>query len=331
MSNSNNRIRAQWPSEKKDICARVRAIKSELKIVLKTKDEQLLFPRWIKHHRNIVEPCNLIILDNMSTNDEVIRLYDALATDCILFQYDGAVNDLHHVELFDELYDAIRDSSMYYSVIDTDEFLYLFHEDRMIANRKLSTQLCADSGCVFPGFWLYNFPGQANTFFMSASRIDENMQWGKPIIPSSLPVRRFINHNIQMFYHCKPFTIRFGAFIAHLKRLDPVQRIEANLRKLKSFNIVPAEATAATLDLQAGASYPGAAAEYFREIAELSMVVSKGLPSLATIPPGCIQIHPDGTLSFGDEAAQVAFESIPERYSSHGIEVLSRPPSLVTG
>jgi len=323
---SANRICAQWPSDKWDICARLRATKSKLKIVLKTKDEKLFLPHWIKHHANIVEPSNLIIVDNMSVNEEVIRLYDALPSECILFQYDGAVNDLHHVELFRDLYDAIRISSRYYTVIDTDEFLYFLHEGRMIADHTLSAQLSAGSDGVFPGFWLQNFPGQTNMFFIK--RIDENLQWGKPVIPSSLPVRGYINHSIQMFFNCGPFPIRFGVFIAHLKRLDPVQRIEANLRKLKSLGYLPAETSVENLDLEAIELYHGTntAAELFREIAQFSRVASTGWPPVAAVPSGCLQIQSDGTLAFGDKAAQAAFESILERYSSQGIELLSRPP-----
>ena len=326
MRDFDNRIRAQWPSDKWDICARVRAKKSELKIVLKTKQEKLFFPRWIKHHKNIVEPSNLIILDNMSVDNEVIRLYNALADDCILFQYDGGLNDLHHVEMFEDLYDAIRASSRYYTVIDTDEFLYLLHEGRMIADHTLCALLSAGGDSVFPGFWLQNFPGQTNLFF--TNRIDENLQWGKPIIPSSLPVRGFINHNIQMFFNCGPFPIRFGAFIAHLKRLDPVQRVEANLRKLKSLGHLPPETSVEGLDLQAIESHPGTngAAMLFREIAQFSQVARTGWPSVTAVPSGCIQIQSDGTLIFGDKAAQAAFESIPGRYSSQGIELLSRKP-----
>ena len=323
---STSSICAQWPSDKWDICARVRATKSELKIVLKTKDEKLFLPRWIKHHRNLVEPSNLIILDNMSVNEEVIRVYDALPSDCILFQHDGAVNDLHHVELFQDLYDAIRTSSRYYTVIDTDEFLYFLHEGRMIADHTFSAQFSAGSDGVFPGFWLQNCPGQTNTFLVK--RIDENLQWGKPVIPSSLPIRGYINHSIQMFFNCGPFPIRFGVFVAHLKRLDPVQRIEANLRKLKSFGFLPVETSVENLDLEAIKSYQGtnAAAELFREIAEFSRVASTGWPPVAAVPPGCLQIQTGGYLTFGDKAAQAAFDSIPERYSLQGIELLSRPP-----
>src|SRR3974377_392522 len=114
-----------------------------------------------------------------------------------------------------------------------------------------------------------------------------------------------------MFFNCGPFPIGFGAFIAHLKRLDPVQRIEANLRKLKSLGFLPSESSIANLDLQAIGSYPGTnrIAMLFREIAQLSRVASTGWPPVAAVPPGCIQILSDGTLTFGDKATQATFES----------------------
>src|SRR4030088_500938 len=93
---------------------------------------------------------------------------------------------------------------------------------------------------MFPGLWINNYPGASSVFFVpnSADAWTHALLWGKPIVSSRLEIRGFINHNVQLYRECGPFPIKSGIFIAHLTRLNPLQRIEANLRKLKSLGLI---------------------------------------------------------------------------------------------
>ena len=66
-----------WSSAQQQICALIAAHRSQMKIVLKTKDDIFFLPRWVEHHRKIVGEKSLVIFDNGSTNPAVLDFYAA--------------------------------------------------------------------------------------------------------------------------------------------------------------------------------------------------------------------------------------------------------------
>src|SRR4051812_33855099 len=96
-----------WSAEKSKICARLRGKKSQLKIVLKTKDESFFLRRWISHHAQIVGADNLVIFDNGSEDPDVLATYEEFRGRIEIVRFDDFHNNLHRVEQYQDLYDAL--------------------------------------------------------------------------------------------------------------------------------------------------------------------------------------------------------------------------------
>ena len=118
-----------WTHDKARICAELAERRGPLTICLKTKDEPYFLERWITHHANIVGLRNLVIFDNMSTNEAVWSIYDRFRRELLLVQFEGYCDALHVVAHYRELYEALKESTAFFAFLDTDELLVRVEND----------------------------------------------------------------------------------------------------------------------------------------------------------------------------------------------------------
>ena len=212
-----------------------------LKIILKTKDENFLLQDWIDHHARIVGFENLLVLDNLSTDPEVLGIYKRYAAAMPIGSFDGFVDNPHTRSLFAPLYARLAETTAFYSLLDTDERLVwvedgVFFDDSRIVE-KLSHLPAASA---LPGTWLYNQPGSKTRFgFGAKGGLADGLRWGKPVISASANRPNTVVHNLQaasMFDH--PVT---NFFVLHLSRLSAIQRVNANANKLRSYSVISNE------------------------------------------------------------------------------------------
>jgi hypothetical protein len=121
-----------WERDKTEICSVIARHKASFKIILKTKDEPRRLARWLDHHAGIVGVGNLIIFDNMSSDQDVLRIYEQLYGKCPIIRYGGFQDMLHQRRVNDSLYEALAQSCAYSTLIDTDEFLTLYDGERFL-------------------------------------------------------------------------------------------------------------------------------------------------------------------------------------------------------
>lgn len=227
----------EWNTSRDRICNEIRSRVSRLKIVLKTKDDPLMLPRWIRHHEQIVDLSNLVIFDNGSTDRGVLDVYAELPPNVIVCSYSGFHNNLHDTRIFGELYSALRQSTDWFVFLDTDELLAIIKAEVCISDRTLVNILPVVSDRLLPGIWIYNYPGSDRLFQLDrgGSALENGIIWGKPIIGSQVPLEGFINHNSQCaadLFGGDELSLRFA--VLHMAKLSAEQRIRSNLSKLKS-------------------------------------------------------------------------------------------------
>ena len=132
----------------------------------------------------------------------------------------------------------VKETCQYFSFIDADERLVLLRENIWIADNSIVTKLVSKpEGGIIPTTWLINSLNCSDTFDLldtkSRPRLENNLKWGKPILPSKLVGIQPGMHNVQ-FSHF-PFSTEFGVnfFLLHYTQF-PENRISVNRNKLIS-------------------------------------------------------------------------------------------------
>lgn len=221
-------------------------------------DEDELLAIWLEHYLSFLDPSEIIIADNNSTNPATLNIYERLDEQLVIFTYEsmpgkGDHDVVHSRSLYKDLYIALERSCSHYAFFDTDELLYYCTSERWSVDRSdIFRCLSLNYGKALPTFWLDTLPGTKDKGRLGYQKNDiyNLIAWGKPILPSNCFPQGFLLHNCQyqaeLFGH---FTNQV-LFLLHLKEYSPRQRLLASRRKLVSMGL-------ATIDMD------------FRQIIEL--------------------------------------------------------------
>jgi len=311
---------ADWSSETDTICAAISAHFAPLKILLKTKDDPEMLEPWIGHHSRIAGFGGLIIFDNMSSDPRVEAIYDKYASVSQIYRYSGFHNLIHHTHHFPRLYAALRSSCTHFIFLDTDEHLSCydgadrFHADTTIL-RFLSDR---QSTPIFPGTWLQNISGYTDHFSLydAEKPLSHGLKWGKPIISTTSAFDGMINHNTQINHELYPTPLITNFFVFHLSRVSKQQRINANLRKLRSYHAIHEECSLeAFLAIDLDTLQSDQVKMYAREIHELVDSRTEDRGPLF----GWIQVAENGELTCSQawqRKTLAHFVSNPDHYAS---------------
>lgn len=291
----------EWESERDDICEDIRRLHSVVKIVLKTKDDHYFLQEWIDHHSNIVGRQNIVIFDNGSTDPRVFAIYDS-NPDVIKVFYRGFHNNIHNLEIFPELYGALRGSADWFAVLDTDERLITFDGERHWADQTLLEFLSANADVnAIPGVWMHNITGSSSIFTcgQSIDRLTHELAWGKPIIGANAPIKGFLNHNVQVNDEVWQGRVCRGLFVLHLADLHPEQRILSNMNKLVARKFVGDRAEVeVALSKEITEDMDPKIGDYVREIRRAVEAVRAGGYPVQPLRPGSVQLSEGGAVKY---------------------------------
>jgi hypothetical protein len=293
---------------------------------VKTRNEGPFLGAWVDHHSKIVGRGNLIISDNMSDDEETLRLLQELRGTCTVFQFSGPHNEIHDRGHYPELYKAIRDSADVHMFTDTDERIVWIEDDRWMADERVVDRLL-DAGPFFllPGVLLENFAGRDDTFHY-AGGIAQNrslMLWGKPAISSHARVpKNHRLHNCQFPPDLLPLSGPVHLFSLHLCRLHPQQRLASNRNKLASRGLIDPHASFEEIARtpEAVTASDRLAGRYVREISTI-LAMLRGDSGARWGPSNeteSLALRPDGSLFFGN--AYIASEF--RKFNARGLEYL---------
>jgi hypothetical protein len=217
-----------WTNDKSRICAELAKRRADLAICLITKDDPYFLERWITHHANIVGLRNLVIFDNMSTREDIWNIYAKYQGELLVVQIDGFFDHLHQVATYRELYEALKQATVFFTFLDTDEALVLVDKDRFHADASIVEfiQSCGDVTWL-PATWLHNALGSEDLFVCGRemSRLVNGLEWGKPIVRAKAVVQGFILHNRDLNQIIPATRTHTNLFVLHRKDLWPEQRI----------------------------------------------------------------------------------------------------------
>jgi hypothetical protein len=229
-----------WEESTKKITDRIQSNNGFLKIILKTFNDGFFLEKWIKHHANIVGLENLIIADNMSTDEDVLTIYERYKEDIVIFRFAGNHNLIHDRGRYKFLYDAVQASSTYHLFIDTDEFLVWINENEWYADGSILDKLkfktfSDDLQDIIPTTTIHNALHSEIYFSMS---LISGLTWGKPLVSNKINPVGMPIHNVQFsekLFQEKRQKISPNLFLLHLDSLSTKQRIKTNKAKLVKY------------------------------------------------------------------------------------------------
>lgn len=109
--------------------------KSLLKILLKTKNEPHLIETWLLYHAKLVGWQNIIVFDNHSDDENVSNVYNKYRdSGLLLLTVDGFANKVNSYNEYKEFYELLFTTTEYFTVLDTDEFLCSYTNNRFSSN-----------------------------------------------------------------------------------------------------------------------------------------------------------------------------------------------------
>lgn len=230
-----------WQSDVASNASLIADRKSDLKILLKTKNDRWLLNEWISHHANICGICSLIVFDNDFDNQEVLDTYNRLGDDLLVFKFSGHHNNLHFVDKNPQLYELLAQSCNYFIFLDTDEFLFWIDADGKYFSQftdRLSNAIEPNYDFL-GGIWLPNVAWDASRYWVGDDYkiLIDGVKWGKPLLKASAVKPAFVNHNVQAFQSGLLPAPCASFFIQHRHRLFLEQRMMSNVNKLRQRNV----------------------------------------------------------------------------------------------
>lgn len=230
-----------WESEADDIFSANLLPYAPFKIILKTKDDPWFVREWFRHHAAIVGPENIVIFDNLSTDESVLSFYEEVEPSTTIVRNRFGVNHIHNIHKCPALYAALTQYCDRFCILDTDERLIMMNStDSIAAPGDIVTALSRQQPDVFiPTLWLGNaFKSPRHMKMNAEADMINALRWGKPIISTGDIPEGFINHNCQLGKMTDKVAATSRMLLLHLKNLHPEQRISANLRKLESYGFI---------------------------------------------------------------------------------------------
>ena len=325
----------RWDTQREECCAQIRRTPAALKILLKTKNDPYFLERWIVHHHKIAGDGNVIVFDNMSDNDEVLRIYEKYKEVAVLIRFPGHFGSVHWVNQFPDLYDSLAHSTKFFTFLDTDEFLVLFDAGKCHRDHRLSEFIERnDAADVFPGTWLPNTDWR-DTRFTCGQEFDHlasGIAWGKPILRSKARLTGLMNHNIQLDQTLFGESFKANFFVLHMKNLSPEQRISSNIHKLVAQRFAqPTETAEAICSRRLDGITDSNIIRYVEEIRRLLPFVGRTLERNSAMRIGCLEILNDGSIQFyGDSERMLIDQLIRDPVSSYAKAILQQQHAMAS-
>lgn len=313
-----------WKTEADEACVAIKNNKVTLRIICKTKDEDDLIEKWILHYLNILEyDAKIIILDNMSTSKYVLQCYNKYSDRLIVIRFTGGYNSVHYISKFSKLYDAIWESSSFYSFIDTDEFIYIYNGIKLINDYSIIEYLkyTMSSGEGQEGINFFSPYLLSNAYFndymykFNPNSIHRYSYFGKPILNSSIVRGKLFRNRLLIHTVHFPVSLRSNSptcFVSlHMKDASISRRIKINMEKLRSDGIIKQcndFYTVLNIDLKNVQHH--AVKQFIEDVRHLIQHMNDPVKSISNddIDPGHFAVLDNGHIKFFPEDLEVFFK-----------------------
>jgi len=247
-----------WVKEGRKLGVRFskKSTNTQLKIVLKAKDENDLIDYWIQHHVSIVGKENLVILDCQSTSQSYLDKLHSYSKDILILNYRKYYDSIHTTRSNKKFYEFLGREAKYVAVLDADEFLVGKDKDAL-SGEYVQRILGQFTGKVLPASWLdaiLHLPPESIccsdsqiSLDVNFGRIKNNTVAGKSVADSrSLFDIDHLGHNLHVKKvkdNINPSDF-FKLFVLHCKTDSVSQNAKRAVHHLLSRNALSSESDA---------------------------------------------------------------------------------------
>lgn len=314
-----------WDADRSQILCQIERTRSTLKIVLKTKNDRHFLSDWIEYYSKMAGVNSIIVFDNDSDDAEVFRIYDAYP-ELLVVRFSGFYNEIHSPEKFPELYRALKISSTMYAFLDTDEFLVLVEDLKVIPPLEAMTKLASANPRDFiPAVWVSNKLLQRDVFDLGSdlATLSHGLVWGKPILSgkSQIPFKGQWNHNCELVQAGGLPTYFGGLFVLHMSNLFPQQRIAINREKLISRGFIDRSSSIQDIIIKDLSKATPHERFYVNEIRYFVKQESLSSENNDFMTPGNLRIIENGALCGSPETLEMVGDFI-SRFRQHATNIL---------
>jgi len=225
---------------------------TQLKIVLKVKDEPQLIVKWIEYHASIVGYENLLILNCGSRDSKFLEILEEYKSKIIIFDYEAYYDYIHSIPLNVHFYAFLKKNCRYFTVLDADEFIVGYKDGNLSRSGVIDILESGDEN-VYAGTWITNSKYLPTTqcgsidfnspiaFSLNHESLIDGTIRGKATIKTSI-VSKIIHagHNLAVSDVVAQVTPgSFGKlFILHIVNPNPELIRERSLKHLRSKGIL---------------------------------------------------------------------------------------------
>jgi hypothetical protein len=296
-----------WPSDADAICDAIVAAPTDIKFVLKTRNEADRLDRWISHHLPIAGPDGLVVFDNGSTDHDVDAVRDRYADRVQFHGWNLQHDAVHDATRQQPLYAAVRASCRHYAFLDTDERAFWSEGSRLLSGVEFAARLADDDAgrLVHPGLWLENRPGSIDIYFVAEARLARCLGWGKPLFGCGVDVRGFVNHNWQFVRENPGHELWSGFVVCHDRFDDAARRLRSNVEKCLAYGFAAtAEEIERIIATGRFENYNPAFQNYLREIVRCR---TESWTPASDPRADQVAVRAGGVLQFGSPEAESCF------------------------
>jgi hypothetical protein len=214
---------------------------------------------------------------------------------------------------FLDLYIALAKSSLFFTIIDSDEFLYWYDGNGLTHDSSILDYFAKNRNVhFFPSYWMENIDERDDIYNFHDGNL-WRFHMGKPVISArivSLLLKDYLAGNFPILHHTKDLPLSTygsaptGIILLHRKNQNKIQRLKANMEKLTAFRICKTSKDFATImKINADDVTPAHVRSYVLEVKKLiddMRLTNKKLNSLETVSndSGIMIIKPNGNISF---------------------------------
>ncbi|MDR1660302.1 MAG: hypothetical protein LBR94_08200 [Desulfovibrio sp.] len=231
------------------------------------------------------------------------------------------------------LYRALARSSLFFTIIDSDEYLYLYDGNKIINDGSIVSLLNGSQDArFFAPCWINNVNADEKLLSFNPRNL-WSFHMGKPVVNAKIIPEFEIalsKYDCPILHHTKdlPLSVYGKAptrfLLLHLKNLNRYQRIRANMEKLVAFKIIRHRSDFTTLfQFNADLIQQGHVRAYVRETRELAGDIldsdERGgkKPDADSPGHGRIEVLEDGSLRFFPDELEEEFKRLMDPFSDY--------------
>lgn len=217
--------------------------RTALTVVLKTYNEDFFIDEWLAYYEHIVGLENIIIFDHSSTTESTLRAYRTREKELLIIRVPRHIehDTLHNTRRFHHIFDLIKAHTLFFTMLDTDEFLCRFDGLSITATGIVDRVYELKDELALGTVWLANYfdgsvaqkPSDAHTFGIKDQPLRHNIQTSKSIFRNDC-IQEIIGHNRTV----PGIAITPDLVLLHIKRANFEARIASQVRACVSFGYI---------------------------------------------------------------------------------------------